>query len=145
MKRQKIAGFTLVEALIAATIFFASIAIVAEAYRVSLAASRKAESTATLLAPLPLLVSQVADRLRENPTGDRLDERGVVLGVEYAIVARARPAAAPLERFDLDSGARVRYTPRFKLFDVEIRLSVSGAQRVFSYRELTWLPPEVVS
>ena len=49
------AGFTLVEVLIAATILFATLAIVTESYRASLMASEKAPRTAKMLTPMPTM------------------------------------------------------------------------------------------
>ena len=138
-------GFTLVEALIAATIFFASIAVVSEAYRASVAASRRAQALATMVSPLPLLVAQTAEHLRAAPANERFVDHGVVMGVEFVVTAQAASSVAPAEKLDVESGARVRYAPRFKLFDVEIKLSVAGQHRTFKYRELTWLVPQVSS
>ena len=134
-------GFTLVEALIAATIFFASIGIVSEAYRASLAASRRAEVTAKLLTPLPIIVSQIADRLRDEH-GDEWAGNGALLGVSYRASAKVIKKAAPPRQFDLDSGAKIQYAARFKVYEVLIDLSLLGQSRQFKYEELAWEPIE---
>jgi hypothetical protein len=143
MRPGRAQGFTLVEALIAATIFFSSIVVISEAYRASLAASRKAELTATLLAPVPLLVSRVSDQLRER-LDDSWREQGRLLGVDFKITANVARRVAPPARIDPDSGLNVKSAARFKMFEITIDLAYAGQRRVFKYEELAWAPPENV-
>lgn len=141
MSRRRSGGFTLVEALIAATIFFATVGVVSEAYRASLAASRKAEITARLLTPLPIIVSHIANRLKDE-RADEWRERGVMQGVRYDAAARVAKRIAPPRRVDPDAGVVVNSGARFKLYEVTIDLKVSGQSRQFKYEELAWAPLE---
>jgi prepilin-type N-terminal cleavage/methylation domain-containing protein len=132
-------GFTLVEVLIAATILFSSLAVISETYRASLMASQRAESTAKLLTPLPLIVGFVRNKLRET-TVERLTGTGVVLGVEFEYEAISERFVSPPPRFDPDLGEFLRYSPRFRLYGVRLTLRYGAQQRQFSYRELAWSP-----
>lgn len=132
-------GFTLVEALIAATIFFASIVVIGEAYRTSLAASRKAQATAALLAPVPILMSQVANRLREDQT-EQWEQRGEMLGIAYKASAKLARKIAPPTRIDAESGTMMSFPARFKIFDISLEFSKDGQSRRIRYEELIWAP-----
>ena len=134
-------GFTLVEALIAATIFFATVGVLSEAYRASLAASRKAEITARLLTPLPIIVSHIANHLKDE-RADEWREQGSVLGVTYEAAATVARRVAPVQRVDPDAGVLVKSGARFKIYAVSIDLAVAGQRRRFQYEELAWLPLE---
>ena len=141
MKCHRSGGFTLVEALIAATIFFATVGVLSEAYRASLAASRKAEITARLLTPLPIIVSHIANHLKDE-RADEWRERGLMQGVRYDVSARVAKRVAPPRRVDPDAGVVVNSGARFKLYEVTIDLTVSGQSRQFKYEELAWAPLE---
>ena len=132
-------GFTLLEVLIAASIFFASIVVIAESYRATVAAHKRSEAVVRMVTPVPLLVSRVENLLRENPT-DTLEEEGILLGVAYRVKATVVRDVAPLEGIDVDTGEFRSYEPRFKLYEVTIALSAGGQRKNFSYRELAWTP-----
>lgn len=132
-------GFTLVEVLIAATILFMVIAAAAEGYRGALVASRKAESTVRLLAPLPLITSAIRDALRAS-VRESVAGGSELLGVRYEFEATTARFGAPPPRFDVDRGDFTEYPPRFRLYDVRLKLSAGAAERTFSYQELAWAP-----
>lgn len=132
-------GFTLLEVLIAATIFFAAIVALSEAYRVSVEAQRRAEATIRMLTPVPRLMSRVENLLRENPV-PLLEEEGLMFGVTYRIVARAEESFAPPARIDPDSDAYSSYEPRFSVYDVSLTLGFGGRKKTLNYRELAWSP-----
>ena len=142
MKFRYRSGFTLVEALIAATIMFATIAVISDTYRASLAASRKAEITVRSLAPLRAILSVVQQRLAQEPAAD-LKGKGEIMGVSYFFVAKAIDYLPPASRFDPDTGEFVRYQPRYRLYDVSLRLGFSGSTRDYTYREIAWTPSVV--
>jgi prepilin-type N-terminal cleavage/methylation domain-containing protein len=132
-------GFTLVEVLIAATILFASLAIVTESYRASLMASEKAAKTANMLTPLPMIVGQIQGRLLENPvetvTGD-----GEALGVNFSFRATTAQFLAPPRSFEPESGKYVQFKQRFRLYNVTLNLRLKSQTRTFQYQEIAWLP-----
>jgi type II secretory pathway pseudopilin PulG len=137
MRARLHAGFTLIEVLIAATIMFAAIAVVSDTYRASLAASRKAETTVRLLAPLRAVLTVIQQRLTQEPAAE-LAGKGEMMGVNYSFVAKSISHLPPARRFDPDVGELVNYQPRYRLYDVALRLTFAGQARDFAYREIAW-------
>jgi len=135
MRRQ--AGFTLLEVLIAATILFTVLAVATETYRNALLASSRAEGLVNLMTPLPLITSSIRNQLRSNPV-EKLDGRAELLGVSYEWEASTARYAPPPRRFDADSTEFRDYPPRFRLYDVRLKLARAGQERVFLYQELAW-------
>jgi type II secretory pathway component PulJ len=139
MRRRRSSGFTLIEVLIAATILFASLVIISESYRESMASSRKADAIAKMLTPLPLIVSGIRNDLRENPT-ERREGEGDMLGVHYRFQASTVRFEPPPTRFDPDTTMVTSYAPRYRLYDVKLRLELGEESREFIFQELAWLP-----
>lgn len=133
------AGFTLIEVLIASVILFATITVVAESYRTSLASSIRARATAELLTPLPLIVSTVRESLRSQPE-ERVKGEGELLGVRYSFEAVTVRFEAPPPVVDENADGLRRFAPRYRLYDVRLLLEHSAARRQFIYQELAWLP-----
>lgn len=133
------AGFTLVEVLIASVILFATITVVAESYRTSLASSIRATATAELLTPLPLIVSTVRESLRSQPD-ERVKGQGEMLGVRYSFDAVTVRFEAPPPAFADNAEGLVRFAPRYRLYDVRLLLEHRAVRRQFVYQELAWLP-----
>lgn len=133
------AGFTLVEVLIASVILFATVTVIAESYRSSLAAGQRATITAEMLTPLPLITSTIRKQLRERPD-ERLRGDGELLGVGYffeAVTVRFEP---PPPTFDATIEDVRVFAPRYRLYDVRLSLERRSIQRQFLYQELAWLP-----
>ena len=130
-------GFTLLEVLIAATILFTVLAVATETYRNSLLASGRAEGLVSLLTPLPLITSSIRSQLRSNPV-DQLDGRADLLGVAYEWQAVTVRYGAPPRRFDPDATDFITYKPRFRLYDVRLKLRRGGQERTFLYQEVAW-------
>ena len=137
MRRE--AGFTLIEVLIAATILFTVLAVASETYRNALLASAKAETVVEMLTPLPLITSSIRNQLRTNPV-ERLQGAAELLGVEYSWQAETARYGSPAPRFDPDQIEFTEYSPRYRLYDVELKLQLRGQQRTFLYQELAWGP-----
>ena len=135
VKRQR--GFTLLEVLIAATILFTVLAVATETYRNALLASSRAEGSWSLLTPLPLITSSIRSQLRSNPV-EKLDGRSELLGVSYEWQAATIRYGAPPRRFDPDATDFISYQPRFRLYDVRLKLRRAGQERAFLYQEVAW-------
>jgi len=131
-------AFTLVEVLIASTILFATITVISESYRASLMASDKASKTAEMLTPLPLIVGHIKNQLLETPE-ERVEGRGEVLGVKFEFSARSVIFAAPPRRLEADSGVYRTFSPRFRLYDVDLKLRSRDQEKRFTYQELSGL------
>ena len=132
-------GFTLIELLIASVILFATITVVSESYRTSLASSQKATITAEMLTPLPLITSAIRTRLREAPE-ERLSGTGELLGVTYSFEAKSTRFEPPPPVVDPNIQGRLTFAPRYRLYDVRLSLLRRGIHRQFTYQELAWLP-----
>ena len=135
MKPQR--GFTLLEVLIAATILFTVLAVATETYRNSLLASSRAEGLVSMLTPLPLITSSIRSHLRSNPV-EKLDGRSELLGVSYEWEATTIRYGSPPRRFDPDATDFITYQPRFRLYDVRLKLRRAGQERAFLYQEVAW-------
>jgi len=133
------AGFTLIEVLIAATILFTAIAVISETYRTAMLSSRRADTVATMLTPVPLIVSAIRSTLRDDPAERRAGE-SEMMGVRYRYEATTALFAPPPRRFDPDTTVFTDYPPRFRLYDVRLTLDFRGQERVYLYQELAWLP-----
>ena len=133
------AGFTLIEVLIASVILFATITVVAEGYRTSLEAGRRATVTAEMLTPLPMITSTIRARLRERPE-ERVSGEGELLGVRSAFGAVTVRFEPPPPTVDVDLPDLRFFAPRYRLYDVRLSLERRSARRQFVYQELAWLP-----
>ena len=129
----------MIEVLIAATILFASITIISDAYRTSMQSTRRAETVIRMLTPLPMIVSKIQSTLRSDPI-ERATGEGELLGVRYVYSAEGKLFAPPPRRFDPDQAEFTAYAPRYRLYDVRLQLAFAMQKREFVYQELAWLP-----
>lgn len=132
-------GFTLIEVLVASVILFAALGVFSATVQTNLLAQRKYVATNQLLAPLPVVMASIRGAVRENMT-DHLTGSGTVLGVEYRYQANLIAFRSPPSRFDSDAGDFAKYEPRYRLYEVKLRLATRDASRDYVYRELSWLP-----
>jgi hypothetical protein len=129
----------LVEVLIAASILFFSITVITEAYRASLLSSRRADIVARMLAPLPLIVGNIRNTLRESGQ-PRVTGEGKALGVDFAFEADTLRFESSATQFNADEGAFVDSPPRFRLYRVTLIVQAEGQRRELEYKEIAWLP-----
>lgn len=132
-------GFTLVELLIASTILFATLTLVAEGYRSVVTASARSSDMASLLAPLPLIRNHVQDVIRMKPD-ERVVGSGELLGVVFAFNAVSRSFLPPPAVVDPDISEMRYFAPRYRLYDVSLVVSRGRTKEEFLYQELAWLP-----
>ena len=133
-------GFTLLEVLVASVILIASIAAVSLSYRGALLASQRADINIQLAGLMPVIVSEVSDRLKQLDKGEnQLTEQGINFGVEYKWEAELINFKAPPERFDPDEGTFLVDKPRFRLWLVNLQVAKNGLSQSYQYNELSWL------
>jgi type II secretory pathway component PulJ len=138
-RSSKPTGFTLIEVLIAAVILFATITVVSESYRASLASGQRATTMVELLTPVPLIISTIRARIRERPE-QRLTEEGQLLGVRYAFEAVSVRFEPPPPSIDFEMQTLRVFKPRYRLYEVTLHLERRSVKRRFVYQELAWLP-----
>jgi type II secretory pathway component PulJ len=132
-------GFTLIEVLIASVILFATITVVAESYRTSLASGQRATAVIEMLTPVPLIISTIRARIRDRPE-QRLTEEGQLLGVRYTFEAVSVRFEPPPPSIDLEMQRLRVFNPRYRLYEVTLYLERGSVKRQFVYKELAWLP-----
>lgn len=130
-------GFTLVEVLVASVIFFTVISSVTLGYQAAISAERASEKTARIVAIVPLVFRDVRERIRTNPES-RLSASGVVRGVSFDFAAVSRVFSPPQPSFNIDNGELITFQPRYRLYDVSLRLELEGYTKHFKYTELAW-------
>jgi hypothetical protein len=139
-RRQCVGGFTLLEVLVASVILISAIAAVSLSYRGALIASQRADINIQLAGLMPIILSQVSDRLKQLDEGqDRLAEQGENFGVAYRWEAELINFNAPPERFDPDEGTFIVDQPRFRLWQVNLQVEKNGLSQAYQYNELSWL------
>lgn len=133
-------AFTLLEILIAMTIFFAAATSGLLAYQNAMASSLKAEQVVKLLTYVESVQQQVFDQLQLSPQTFPQQGEGTFIDVKYNWKASLVKNGAPPEDYDAETGVVVYYKPRYSLVDIELVLQSDSTQRVFYYQELLWLP-----
>lgn len=134
-------GFTLLEILIAMTIFFAAATSGLLAYQNAMASGHKAELVTKLLTYVGSVQQQVLEQLQQLPQHNFPQQGdGVFLDISYNWQATLVQSGAPPEDYDAETGTVLYYKPRFSLVNIELVLQSDGTQRVFHYQELLWLP-----
>ncbi|MEE2001515.1 type II secretion system protein [Alkalimonas sp. MEB108] len=134
---QTLAGFTLIEILVAMTILFSVVTSGFIAYQTALNASDRANQTTVLLTALPFIQQQIRSDLLQQPTQSQGE--GSMLQVGYRFRNQAGElTAAPEFADELEMGAEPN-RPRFRLHHIELELSYQQQVRTFSYQELTWI------
>jgi type II secretory pathway pseudopilin PulG len=134
-------GFTLLEILIAMTIFFAAATSGLLAYQNAMSSSQKAEQVIRLLTYLESVQQQITLQLQQQNTQLFPQQgEGVFLDVNYSWQATLLQSGAPPADYDAETGEVLSYKPRFSLVHIELLLQSGSTQRVFHYQELLWLP-----
>ncbi|NRD74690.1 prepilin-type N-terminal cleavage/methylation domain-containing protein [Shewanella sp. VB17] len=131
-------GFTLIEVLIAATILFAVISVVAQTYRGATIASSKATKTAELLGITPLLLDTIRFRLKMEMTAQQIEDKGVLNGFEFQWQAHVIKKGSPPPRLSPEDGVQVSFDDKFYLWQVYLTVKKQGYDRSFEFEELTW-------
>jgi type II secretory pathway pseudopilin PulG len=139
MKRHS--GFTLIETLIAAVILFTVLSLSALALKTARSSSASAEKTIKLRAPLPLLLSHIRQALRTNAT-EQMNGDGVLAGVRYQWQADSIAFKAAPPSYDVELGSQIEHQPRYRLYDVQLKLEYGGKVETVSYREFAWGPAQ---
>ncbi|WP_306520507.1 PilW family protein [Rheinheimera sp.] len=131
-------GFTLVEILIAATILFIVVGLVAEVYRAANLSGSKASRGADVTLVTPLLMDTIQARLREAKSDEPQQQQGVLLGFRFEWQAKVIQKGGSAPRFSPENEAPASGPDRFYLWQVDLRLDAGNYQRSFQFTELSW-------
>ena len=131
-------GFTLVEILIAATILFIVVGLVAEVYRAANLSGGKASRSADAALVTPLLMDTIQARVRQALPDEKLSEQGVLLGFRFEWKAQVIKKGGSAPRFSPENDQAVSGETRFYLWQVDLTLEAGSYQRSFQFTELSW-------
>jgi len=133
-------GFTLLEVLVASVILISSIAAISLSYRGALIGSQRADINIQIAGMMPIIVSQVSDRIKQLDKGEaQMSEQGENFGVKYRWEAELINFKAAPERFDPDEGSFISDQPRFRLWLVNLKVEKNGLSQNYQYNEVSWL------
>ena len=134
-------GFTLVEVLIASVILFMSVAVVSEIFRTSFVASEKAELRIAEAGLVPAMVNLIQEDIRQQTTAKTkaLSGEGVLWGKAYRWQAERLAFAAPIDRYDVDTGKEQSYGKRYLLWQVSMSVGVEPKVRHYQFKEFSWV------
>lgn len=138
MPGRKQLGFTLVEILIAATILFIVVGLVAEVYRAANLSGGKASRSADAALVTPLLMDTIQARVRQAQPDEKFSEQGVLLGFRFEWQAQVIKKGGSAPRFSPENEFPVSGETRFYLWQVDLTLESGSYQRSFQFTELSW-------
>lgn len=131
-------GFTLVEILIAATILFIVVGLVAEVYRAANLSGSKASRASEVALVTPLLMDTIRARLQEAKSDEPQQQQGVLLGFRFQWQARVIEKGGSAPRFSPENETPASGPDRFYLWQVDLTLDAGNYQRSFQFTELSW-------
>lgn len=134
-------GFTLVEVLIAAVILFAALSLSALTLQTLRQSSAKAEKVIKTLQPARMIALSIQQQIRSQPQ-DEMSGTGALGEVLYEWQAKVIKTGSAPAQLDIDSSTLVVPPERFRLYQVDLQLSLDGRTEYLQFKELAWLPLE---
>ncbi|WP_460478100.1 hypothetical protein [Bowmanella dokdonensis] len=129
----------MLETLVAGFIMFLVIATTTMVYRGALLSSQKAQVSVELMQVVPFIMDLTELEIRQkSEETDVLNGQGKVLGIEYFWQARMESIGAVPPELDLSTGESVAQEARFKLWVVELQLSIQGRKQILLYKKVSW-------
>jgi len=133
-------GFTLLEVMIAALIIFSAIAVSTLVYRGALLSSAGASNHIKINSMVPASVSVIKEQILEKSNTNESAISGEFnqfnAKVEWSanlISFRSAPAY-----FSTDTGEMITPEKRFKLWQVNMKISLPDKTKHYSYKEMSW-------
>ncbi len=144
MKSVKQQGFTLLEVLVAAVIMIAVLSLSALSFQSARRSSESAVATMEMLVPLPLISDTIKAQILANPS-EQLHGDGELNGVAYQWQAKTIQFGAPPPSYDAENDVEITFSPRYRLYQVELVLNFANKTEHFQFMALSWLPRNVRS
>jgi type II secretory pathway pseudopilin PulG len=133
------AGFTLLETLIAALILFSVLAVMTEVLRTSLRSSVTAEASLALSEAAAALRPQITDTLRNQDPRQNLHEGdGVYNGLSFRWSADKINEGRTLTIVESEVASAADQGRPVFLWSVELIVNSGGRERRFAFTELSW-------
>ena len=86
-----------------------------------------------------LELDTIRQQIRQNPQ-DLMNGDGSIDEVQYTWSATTELFLPPPDNFISESSQVVSYSPRFRLYQVQLELSYRSAFRSYQFKEVAWLP-----
>lgn len=136
----RIAGFTLLEVLVASVILFSSLAAISLIYRGAYLSSDKAELSIKINAMAPSIVSTIQQEIKQLSKSNLTSAQGQgeAWDVTYRWEAQVNANAAAPRRLDPNSGVLTDQPNKYKLWQVDLVLSYQKKSRSFEFLALGW-------
>jgi type II secretory pathway pseudopilin PulG len=144
MRAIKQQGFTLLEVLVASIIMIAVISITALSFQSARRSSETASATLEMLAPLPLISDTIKAQIRANPI-EILHGTGQFDGVTYKWQAKTLLFSSAPSSYDAENDVKITFAPRYRLYQVELTLTLANKTEYFQFNAISWLPRNVRS
>jgi Tfp pilus assembly protein PilV len=144
MKSTKRQGFTLLEVLVASVIMIAVLSITAVSFQSARRSSETAIATLEMLAPLPLISDTIKAQIRANPI-ESLHGYGQMNDVTYQWVAKTLLFSTAPSSYDAENDVVITFAPRYRLYQVELTLTLVNKTEHFHFKAVGWLPRNVRS
>lgn len=144
MKLIKQQGFTLLEVLVASVIMIAVLAVTALSFQSARRSSETAIATLEMLVPLPLISDTIKAQIRANPI-ESLHGNGQLNGVSYKWEAKTLLFSTAPSSYDAENDVVVNFSPRYRLYQVELTLTLANKSEHFQFKAVSWLPRNVRS
>ena len=133
------AGFTLLETLIAALILFSVLAVMTEVLRTSLRSSVTAEASLTLSEAAAALRPQITDTLRNQDPRQNLHKGdGVYNGLPFRWSAEKINEGRTLTIVESEVASAADQGRPVYLWSVELIVNSDARERRFAFTELSW-------
>ncbi|WP_199611263.1 PulJ/GspJ family protein [Flocculibacter collagenilyticus] len=140
VKADKNIGFTLIEVLVSAVILFAGIFISMSLIKGAYLSSEKAVSQLNTVAVIQPILSVIRHDIRSkgNEQVTNLSGRGDVWFGRFSWTATMIKFRGAPNRFDVDKGSFVTPPHKYKLWEVQLKLTINSVETEFEFKELSW-------
>jgi Tfp pilus assembly protein PilV len=129
-----VAGFTLIEVLLASFILFIVLAAMTQVYRGALLSSEKAEAALRISGAVPSIHAKIASLMRQTSDFESPDGDGQFGSLRYSWKAKLIHKGEPPLFLQEDFGEDIQ----FFLWHVDLEVSDKTQTRTYNFTEVSW-------